>query len=204
MRITVAEAITLLQEGKVIGIPTDTVYGLAASMHHPEAVKQIFEIKKRPNDKPLIILASDLSQIVSFIKKMPHGFNELTEHFWPGALTLVVPIKTSSIDNVIRAGLDTTGFRIPAHPMTLEVIKHCGPIVAPSANFSGKASPINAGEVENYFGKDFPVMDGGPTQHGVESTILVFENEQWKVSRQGAITKEQLEDVLGYIPESRK
>lgn len=198
MRISLTEAQSLLSQGEVIAIPTDTVYGLAADMHNSDAVDRIFVIKKRPQDKPLIILFSNLSQITTWISEKPPGFDLLATHFWPGALTLIVPINPLLIPPIIRSHLPTAGFRMPQHPLLLELISAFGPIVAPSANFSGKLSATTAAHVEQDFGASFPVLDGGACLKGVESTLLIYQEEMWKIARQGAVLPSELEKVLGY------
>ena len=200
MRISLNDALSLLQQGNVVAIPTDTVYGLAADMNNPQAVNSIFEIKNRPQDKPLIVLFSQFSQIASWILEIPPGFNDLATKFWPGALTLIVPIDTQMISSTIRSNLPTAGFRIPHHPLLIELLNHFGPLVAPSANLSGKPSATTPEHVEQDFGKDFPVLDGGPCAKGVESTLLMFQGNEWKIVRQGAVLSSEIEGVLGYAP----
>ncbi len=204
MLITIPQAASLLKKGSVIAIPTDTVYGLAADMQQPDAVQHIFTLKQRPPDKPLIVLFSDLSQVSSWIAEFPPGFHELASHFWPGALTLVVPVHKQFIPESVRCGLPTAGFRIPQHPLLLDLLKNYGPLVAPSANLSGKSPATSADEVEGIFGEDFPVLDGGPCLHGVASTILIAAGKRWKMIRQGTIAANQLKPLLGYVPEKEE
>jgi L-threonylcarbamoyladenylate synthase len=205
MNITLEEAIDLLKRGEVIAIPTDTVYGLAADMQNRTAVDKIFEIKRRPNDKPLITLCSQPDQVDPFVKDYPPGFDQLAGRFWPGALTLVIPIKPDTILDNVRCGGSTEGFRIPNHPLTLELIDRYGSLVAPSANLSSYPSARSAAEVEHYFGTAFPILDGGPCSGGVESTILCFQEGSWRSVRVGAISLKQLEELLSYpiLPMSR-
>lgn len=199
-RISLISALNLLQEGKVIAIPTDTVYGIAADMHKPNAIRRIFELKGRPNDKPLIILFSQLSQISHMIAEFPKDFDLLVKHFWPGALTLILPIHVDKVDTNIRVGLPTTGFRMPAHPLLLQLLQTSGPVVAPSANMSGHLPAISAEKVEQDFGSYFPVLDGGTCTKGKESTILNFKEGSWHILRQGAIDASEIAKVLGYEP----
>jgi L-threonylcarbamoyladenylate synthase len=187
MIIEIESAFKLLKEGSVIGVPTDTVYGLAADMDNAEAVEAIFTIKKRPSDKSLIILFSKLSQVETLIKEYPPGFDSLSKKYWPGALTLILPVHLDKISPIIRSGLPTVGFRIPKHPRLIELLDRFGPIVAPSANISGEEPAISAKEVELAFGSDFPVLDGGICEKGVPSTILAFQDQKWTVLREGAI-----------------
>lgn len=196
MNITLETAIQLLRSGEVIAIPTDTVYGLAADMHNPDAVDKIFTIKKRPNDRPLIILVHDIDQIIPFVESFPPHFYELATHFWPGALTLVIPIKSNTIHPTIRAGLATAGFRIPAHPVTLKLLQSVGPVVAPSANISNQPTSITPTQIEQYFGSDFPILKSEKSPQGIESTILCFDKNEWKITRQGAIIQEKIDEIL--------
>lgn len=201
MRIDLSEAVRHLQEGKVIAIPTETVYGLAARYDAPAAIEEIFSLKKRPPLNPLIIHLSRAAQVFSFTSTLPPGFLELAAHFWPGSMTLVVPVDTSTILPQIRAGLPTQAFRIPDHPLTRALLDQTGPLVAPSANLSGKPSAVCPEHVESDFGLDFPVLDGGICSKGVESTILIWDGEKWVLGRLGALPAPCFESILGYIPQ---
>lgn len=201
MRISINQACELLSQGEVVALPTETVYGLAASLKHELAIEQIFTLKNRPANNPLIIHAADQEQIIPFATFIPPNFAELAAHFWPGALTLVLPIKESLIPKVVRAGLPTAAFRIPSHPLAQQIIRSAGPVVMPSANLSGKPSATQPEHVEQDFGTHFPVLDGGPCSWGLESTILYFSEDQWKIVRLGSISSEELSPILGYHPE---
>lgn len=200
MRITVEKALELLGRGHVVALPTETVYGLAASIYHPKGIEQIYTLKKRPSSNPLIIHVASTKNIQDYAKSLPLQFNELAKTFWPGPLTLILPVYTDLIPHVVRAGLPTAGFRIPNHPLTLEILKKSGPLVMPSANISGSPSSTDAEHVENDFGIDFPVVDGGACLQGLESTILYYDEDKWVIGRMGAITPEVLQKVLGYKP----
>lgn len=200
MRISIEEAANRLNAGEVVAIPTETVYGLAARYDLPEAMQKVFALKNRPSQNPLIIhLATADLQL--FTHSLPQDFTALTQTFWPGPLTLVIPIQTDSVPEIARAGLPTQAFRLPAHPMTLKLLKLTGPLVAPSANISGRPSAVTPEHVENDFGIDFPVLDGGRTEKGIESTILIFDSI-WRLGRLGALPAEAFETILGYIPQS--
>lgn len=201
MRISLIEAQRLLESGQVVSLPTETVYGLAALLTHPQAIDAIFKLKGRPNNNPLIIHISNLNQIYDFAQKIPEGFDLLTKAFWPGPLTLVINIKENLIPYQARAGLSTAAFRIPNHPLSLEIISKCGPLVMPSANLSGTPSSTSPGHVEEDFGDHFPVIDGGTCQKGLESTILLHDQNRWKVIRLGALAPETFNSVLGYVPD---
>lgn len=201
MRITLEQACELLNHGDVVAVPTETVYGLAASLTKAEAIAQVFSLKGRPSNNPLIIHIADAEQLLPFVKQVPDHFYELAEAFWPGPMTLVVAIIEEAIPEAVRAGLQTAAFRMPAHPLARELIRRTGPLVMPSANLSGKPSATSPEHVEADFGGDFPVLDGGQCHRGVESTILFFDGGRWKVIRLGALEPEAFVSILGYFPE---
>lgn len=199
MLIDITTAADLLLDGKVVAVPTETVYGLGASLSHPEAIDQVFALKNRPRDNPLIVHVADLEQVQRYCLD---GVDlSLAKTFWPGPLTLVLPIDCDLIPENVRAGLPTVAFRIPSHPMTLELLRITGPLVMPSANISGNPSSTIPEHVEQDFGEDFPVLDGGRCSCGLESTILIDQDGKWTIGRLGAVTAEKLAEVLGYIPE---
>lgn len=200
MRIDVGVAARLLNQGEVVAIPTETVYGLAARYDLPESVEKIFHIKNRPRQNPLILHLDEVEKILPFLVAQPPQFFELAKAFWPGPLTLVLPVDPQKIPEVVRAGLPSGAFRIPSHELTRELLKLTGPLVAPSANRSGRPSSSLPEHVEEDFGNAFPVLDGGPCQKGVESTILIFDGEKWALGRLGAIPPEAFASILGYVP----
>jgi L-threonylcarbamoyladenylate synthase len=201
MIITLDEAASKLIAGEVVAIPTETVYGLAASVHLPEAIERIFTLKNRPKDNPLIIHVAEKREVLPYLSVVPERFEQLAEAFWPGPLTLVVPIDPSSAPPHVRAALPTQAFRIPAHPFAQALLKKTGPLAAPSANLSGRPSAVTPGHVAEDFGTDFPVLDGGKCTNGVESTILIWIDEKWALGRLGALSPQALMPVLGYKPE---
>jgi L-threonylcarbamoyladenylate synthase len=192
-------AVECLLKGKLVGLPTETVYGLAADATQGEAVARIYEAKGRPQFNPLI------SHVASLRKAMEHGiFNataiRLAEAFWPGPLTLVVPFKAESpISDLARAGLDSIALRVPSHPVALELLKAVDrPLAAPSANLSGKVSPTTAQDVINDLGNAVScVLDGGSCAVGVESTVIACRDAEVTLLRPGGITRESIEAVLG-------
>lgn len=201
MRINITEAIKSISQGQVIGVPTETVYGLAASLNNPDAIEKIFLLKNRPRVNPLIIHVADAKDINQYVSSFPPDYNTLSNAFWPGPMTLILPIKTELIPAIVRAGLETAGFRIPSHPLTLQLIKETGPLVMPSANLSGKPSSTQPSHIEEDFGLDFPVLDGGICQNGLESTILYFDSDnKWAIVRLGSLSQEDIAHVLGYVP----
>jgi L-threonylcarbamoyladenylate synthase len=200
MRVTLDEACDLLSDGKVVAMPTETVYGLAASLSNPDAIAQIFALKGRPANNPLIVHVADSLQVQSYSKNVPEGFDVLANTFWPGPMTLVLPAINESVPSLVRANLDTVAFRIPNHPLILQVLSKVGPLVMPSANLSGKPSSTRLEHVEDDFGKEFPVLDGGECHRGVESTILMHPIDRWEILRRGALPPKIFEKLLGYIP----
>lgn len=192
------KAKSLLKRGEVIGFPTETVYGLAANAYNETAVKAIFTIKGRPHTSPLIVHTSDLARVRSFVKCIPAQAMLLAETFWPGPLTLLLE-KLPSISDTVTAGLPTVGIRIPRHPLSLKLLEAISfPVAAPSANPFGYISPTTAEHVEEQLGSQIPyILDGGPCQAGLESTIVGFQHEKAVIYRLGSITQEELEDVIG-------
>lgn len=192
------KAAYLLSDGEVIAIPTETVYGLAANCFNLKAVANVFKIKKRPNFDPLIVHIAGLQAIDRFAKNIPSNARQLAESFWPGPLTLVLP-KQDIIPFDVTSGLDTVALRVPKHSMTLSLLSQLPfPLAAPSANPFGYISPTSAEHVFNQLGNDIPyILDGGPAQIGIESTIVGFENEIPVIYRYGIITPEQIKKVVG-------
>lgn len=201
MKIPLLEASDLLNHGKVVGVPTETVYGLAASLSHPEAIKQIFTLKIRPAKNPLIIHLANEAQVFDYIEIPPPGYFELAAAFWPGPMTLILTIRPETVPPLVRAELPTAAFRVPALQLTRSLLELTGPLVMPSANLSGKPSSTCAEHVEEDFGKDLPVLDGGQCLNGLESTILYYNEKTWNIVRQGSLAPEMFLPVLGYIPE---
>ena len=196
---SIEKAVTLLKNGEVVAIPTETVYGLAASIDQPKAVDYIFELKGRPRSNPLIVHVANLQQAEKLCTSFPVPLKKLAEQFWPGSLTLVLP-KAEKVSNQITAGKNTVGIRIPNHPILLQVLEQTGPIAAPSANPFERISPTTAEHVADYFPKGLKmVLDGGACQAGIESTIIGFENGEVIVYRLGAVSLEEIEKVVGKI-----
>lgn len=200
MFITVEKAACHLQRGKIIAVATETVYGLAARLDRPDAIKEIFLRKKRARDNPLIIHVDHFEQIIPFLQPLfsqLDALKRLNEAFWPGPLTVVLPVKPALIPEAVRAGLPTAAFRIPAHPLTRLLLKQTGPLVAPSANLSGRPSPTRAEHVEIDFGADFPILNGGQCLTGLESTIVGWRSDRPLLMRLGAIACHELEKAMG-------
>jgi L-threonylcarbamoyladenylate synthase len=193
---TIDQAAHLIIRGEVVAFPTETVYGLGAHAKNPEAISKIYAIKGRPADNPLIVHLSEISQVDDFAEDIPQEAKKLMEIFWPGPLTLVLKKKPEVLD-AITSGLPTVALRIPDHPIALELIRLTGPLVAPSANKSGRPSPTNAEHVWQDFGKKFPVLDGGPTKVGLESTVLDMTRKPYTILRPGKCTVEAISGVTG-------
>lgn len=195
------EAAHLLKEGNVVGIPTETVYGLAADARNPEAVRQIFTAKGRPADNPLIVHIAKLEELEGVAVSVPELALKLAEKFWPGPLTMILP-KHPSIPVITSGGLDTVGVRMPSHPVARKLIELSGvPIAAPSANISGYPSPTTAQHVmRDMHGKIAAVVDGGDCRVGVESTVIALEGEDSvRILRPGYVTKEMLETIVPHV-----
>lgn len=200
MRISLQEASRLLNSDNIAAVPTETVYGLAASLYSPAAIERIYTLKGRPSSNPLIVHISEMDQLLEYINDRTINYYSLAEAFWPGPMTIVVPVDPTRIPSAVRANLPTAAFRIPAHPLVRQLIALAGPLVMPSANISGRPSSTCAEHIEEDFGLDFPVLDGGFCERGLESTILSFDEDQWKIVRQGALTPVEFSSVLGYSP----
>ena len=190
-----------LRSGGLVGIPTETVYGLAANALDGSAVSAIFEAKGRPGDNPLIVHISDISQIDKFhlVKEIPEPAKKLMDAFWPGPLTIIM--KKDCVPDEVTAGLDTVAIRFPSHPVTAKVISAAGvPLAAPSANTSGKPSPTTAQHVFHDMNSKIPyIIDGGRCEVGVESTVITTAGSVPVLLRPGGVTPEQLESVIGHI-----
>jgi L-threonylcarbamoyladenylate synthase len=187
-----------LKAGAVVAFPTETVYGLGADATNSDAVLRIYETKGRPLFNPLIVHCADLPMAQGLAEFSPTAL-ELAQRFWPGPLTLVMPAKLGSgLSDLVTAGLPTVGIRIPAHSVAQALIQAVGrPLAAPSANPSGKLSPTTAAQVESAFNGTVPVLDGGPADAGVESTILLVEGDRITQLRAGAVPRDELESFLG-------
>jgi L-threonylcarbamoyladenylate synthase len=200
LKTQLAEAANLVRSGEVIAFPTETVYGLGANGLDGKAAKKIFAAKGRPADNPLILHIADKAAIGLLSKNLSPSALRLMENFWPGPLTIIVP-KSEAIPMEVTAGLETVAVRMPSHPIARALIELAGcPIAAPSANKSGKPSPTNAQAVqEDMEGIIAGIIDGGPSDIGVESTIVDTTSSLPTILRPGGITLEMLEEVLGAV-----
>lgn len=199
--ITIDKAVQLLREEDVVALPTETVYGLAGRIDRDAALKKIFATKSRPFFDPLIVHIENTSDVEKLWLNWPEIFTPLVEKFWPGPLTLIAPKKTY-VSDLISSGLETVAVRCPKHPVFREVLKALGtPLAAPSANRFGKVSPTRAEHVITEFDCKVPVVDGGASEVGVESTVVTAEATPlgWKIKilRPGSITAEDIRETLG-------
>lgn len=196
----IKKAAELLRAGELVAIPTETVYGLAANAFNAEAALRIFEAKKRPFFDPLIVHCKSLEQAYSFLKEVPPEAAEMAAAFWPGPLTLILP-KSDKIPDVVSAGLPSVAVRIPRHPLSLQLLQALEfPLAAPSANPFGYISPTTATHVYEQLGDRIPyILDGGPCEIGVESTIIGFEGKKTIVYRLGGMSLEALKPYARQI-----
>ncbi len=191
-------AVAFLKRGQLVAFPTETVYGLGARLFNLEAVLSIFQVKGRPPDNPLIAHVSSLRQVEQIAEQIPEAFYQLAELFFPGPLTVVLK-RHPSVPQIVSGGLDSIALRMPRHLTALRLIEQLGePLVAPSANLSGKPSSTQAKHVMGDFrGKIAAVIDGGKTQIGIESTVVSLLGENPVLLRPGAIGLGQIEEALG-------
>ncbi|MGB7127618.1 MAG: L-threonylcarbamoyladenylate synthase [Candidatus Rhabdochlamydia sp.] len=192
------EAVRLLHQGQLVAIPTETVYGLAALISSESAISSIFTVKKRPADNPLIVHITSLNQIDQIARPPSKLFFQLAEAFFPGPLTIIIP-RHRNLSPLISAGLGSVAIRMPSHPIATDLIQMLGaPIVAPSANLSGRPSATDAQHVlDDFDQKISAVIDGGRTTLGVESTVISLLSDPPVILRPGNITKQEIENVLG-------
>ncbi|MEQ8904698.1 L-threonylcarbamoyladenylate synthase [Ekhidna sp.] len=190
----------LLSAGDVVGIPTETVYGLAGNALDEDAILKIYSVKNRPKFDPLIAHTDSLAKLVKLVKEIPPQAHELAQAFWPGPLTILLEKKTV-VPDLLTSGLDRVAVRIPDHPLTLELLSGIEfPLAAPSANPFGYVSPTSAQHVQDQLGEKIPyVLDGGMCRVGLESTIVGFEGEEVIVYRLGGTKVEAIEEVVGKV-----
>ena len=189
-----------LEAGNVVGIPTETVYGLAGNALNADAVLTIFRVKNRPAFDPLIVHTDTPAKLNLFVTHLPPAAQLLADAFWPGPLTLLLP-KRSIISDLVTAGLPTVAVRIPNHPLTRQLLAALDfPLAAPSANPFGYISPTTARHVADQLGSQIPyILDGGPAQVGLESTIVGFDGDTPRIFRLGGLTQAQIESVVGPV-----
>ena len=191
---------SLLREGNIVAIPTETVYGLAGNALHEDAVLGIFKAKNRPFFDPLIVHTHSIAEIYRYVQSVPDALLPLMERFMPGPLTVLLP-RTALIPDLVTSGLERVAFRIPAHPLSLELLRSLDfPLAAPSANPFGYISPTSAQHVQAQLGGMIPyILDGGQCQVGIESTIVGMEGDTIMVYRLGGLAIEEIEAVAGRV-----
>jgi L-threonylcarbamoyladenylate synthase len=190
----------LLEQGDVVAIPTETVYGLAGNALNVAAVARIFDVKNRPQFDPLIVHVPDLNAAGNYIQNIPDAARQLADYFWPGPLTLLLQ-KKDIIPDLVTSGLGTVGIRCPDHPLTRQLLKELPfPLAAPSANPFGYVSPTTPQHVNEQLGDKIQyILDGGACRVGIESTIIGFENDIPTVYRMGGLSLEQIERITGPV-----
>ncbi len=193
-----ADACAALRRGEVIGLPTETVYGLAGDAANADAVRRIFATKGRPADHPLIVHLADATQLPDWASDVPEAAQRLAAAFWPGPLTMILKRAPGVLD-LVTGGQDTVGLRVPNHPVALALLNAFGGgLAAPSANRFGHVSPTTAQHVRDEFGEAVPVvLDGGPCKVGIESTIVDLSGDIPRILRPGQIGADAIAQVLG-------
>lgn len=196
----IKKAAQIIQEGGLVAFPTETVYGLGADALNPYAVAEIFEVKNRPTFDPLIVHVADMRQAEILVQKFPSAALKLVEKFWPGPLTVVLP-KSPMVPDIVTSSLPSVAIRVPNHPLALELIRESGrPIAAPSANLFGQVSPTTAEHVRKSFGNKIEmILDGGPCQVGVESTVVSFMDKEPMLLRPGGASLEEIQALIGPV-----
>src|SRR5690606_15137894 len=198
-------AAELLKAGKLVAIPTETVYGLAANGFNAVAIAEVFAAKGRPHFDPLILHIANMDQVSQLATHFPKDAKKLVERFWPGPLTIVLP-KSDSVPDIATSGLETVGIRMPNHPLTRQLLQSLDfPLAAPSANPFGYISPTTAQHVKDQLdGKVEYILDGGNCDVGIESTIVGFTKNSVTILRQGGISTEEIQSVVGEVDTNQR
>ncbi len=193
-------AAEMMRQGGIVAFPTETVYGLGGDAFNPLAVARIFEIKNRPYFDPLIVHIADMTELAKLVTRIPSRAEKLMKRCWPGPITLVLS-KKEEVPDIVTAGLPTVAVRMPKHPMALRLIREVGcPIAAPSANPFGYVSPTTADHVRDQLGDRVDlILDGGPCEVGLESSIISFSGERPRLLRPGGLPIEEIESIIGEV-----
>ncbi|MGC2520623.1 MAG: L-threonylcarbamoyladenylate synthase [Burkholderiales bacterium] len=209
---SIGDAAAVLKRGGLVAFPTETVYGLGADASNPAAVARIYAVKGRPPNHPVIVHIGDVAQLSRWAREVPESARKLAAHFWPGPLTLLLK-RAPGVGDYLTGGQDTIGLRIPGHPVALELLRAFGGeddgrrrvgVAAPSANKFGRISPTTAEHVHDDLGDEVDlVLDGGPCEVGIESTILDLSRGRPVLLRPGRISAEEIAAVIGVMPERR-
>lgn len=197
---SINHAIEALIKGDLIGLPTETVYGLAANCFDEKAIKKIYQLKNRPANNPLIVHVKNIEAVRELVKEIPMIAEKLIQHFWPGPLTVLLS-KSNKISDLVTSFSPLVALRSPDHPVALELLNRLDfPLVAPSANPFMSVSPTTAGHVYSYFGEEIPViLEGGSCKKGIESTIVGFENNEIIIYREGIITEKDIKIIMNEV-----
>jgi L-threonylcarbamoyladenylate synthase len=201
----VRRAAEVLKRGGLVGFPTETVYGLGADASSKEAVERLYAAKRRPADHPVIVHFADAKAAFQWARDVPEGAQKLAAAYWPGPLTMILK-RSPQAGGFVTGGQDTVGLRVPAHPVARELLKAFGGgIAAPSANRFGQVSPTTATHVKQDLGTDVElVLDGGPSEVGIESTIVDLSGEAPVLLRPGRISRPELEKALGTLVQEKR
>ncbi len=197
MQVNLEQAIAKLKNGEVVAMPTETVYGLAADANNDEALRQIYAIKQRPADNPLIVHIANISQVNDWAAEFSPLAQKLAQAFWPGPFTLVLPAK-AHVSSIVSGGQTTVALRVPNHPIALQLLKESGlALAAPSANKFTQLSPTTSAHVTAGLGEEIAVLDGGACSVGIESTIVAVQGENWQLLRLGMLPEANIHAVAG-------
>ncbi|MCH9632169.1 MAG: Threonylcarbamoyl-AMP synthase [Chlamydiae bacterium] len=201
MIINIVAAKDHLRHGEIIAVPTDTVYGIAADMYNQQSILKLYSVKNRKSKKPLVVQLAKSSDVTKYLSFIPFDLEKITQRFWPGALTLVLPVKEEMVPGFIRAHLPTAAFRVANNDILRSLIADYGPLAISSANPSGEKELASVDEIEKTFGKNFPVMQGdSEVGTGVASTVLAYVDASWVILRKGSLLLKDLCKVIGYNP----
>ncbi len=193
----IQKGMQIIQNGGIVAFPTETVYGLGANVFDKQAIAKIFKLKNRPADNPLIVHISSLEILPQLVSNISSENQKLIDQFWPGPLSIVFP-KSEIISDIVTAGLDTVVIRFPSNSIAKKFISKCSvPLAAPSVNPSGKPSSTQPQQIKDYFENNVFVIEGEPSEIGLESTVINALEKQPVILRQGYITQEQIEQILG-------
>lgn len=201
----VRRAAEILRRGGLVGFPTETVYGLGADASSKDAVARLYAAKRRPADHPVIVHFADAQAAFQWARDVPEGAQKLAAAYWPGPLTMILK-RSPQASDFVTGGQDTVGLRVPAHPVARELLRAFGGgIAAPSANRFGQVSPTTATHVKQDLGADVElVLDGGPSEVGIESTIVDLSGEAPVLLRPGRISRPELEKALGTLVQEKR
>jgi L-threonylcarbamoyladenylate synthase len=200
----IARAVAILERGGLVAFPTETVYGLGADASNDAAVARIYRVKGRPAGHPLIVHIGTAAKLDEWARDIPDSARRLARRFWPGPLTLVLK-RSASVHDVVTGGQDTIGLRVPGHPLALELLgAFGGGIAAPSANKFGRISPTTAEHVRRDLGDEVDlILDGGPCEVGIESTIVDLSGDRPVLLRPGRVSAAEVAEVIGAAPRPR-